>query len=254
MIIAQISDTHLTVGGADSAQRNADFRAAVADINALDPAPDVIVHTGDIVQHGTREEYAEAAAILGQAKAPVYVMAGNKDDRANLRAAFGAGGYLPEDSDFIHYAVEGYPLRLVMLDTVDPGHNKGTFCDDRFARLKALLSAGAPEPVALFMHHPPFEVLVGPERFHYRDIDLMTRLASDIDASGRVAGVFCGHVHRPTTGLVGRAPAVVMPSVASSVRYGDYPEHMKHRALYFVHRYDPGGFFTTATHPAPRWY
>jgi Icc protein len=42
MIIAQIFDTHTS----DADQRIRDFALTVADINALDPAPDVIADTG----------------------------------------------------------------------------------------------------------------------------------------------------------------------------------------------------------------
>ena len=90
MIIAQISDTHIVLDAPDADQRISDFKRTIADINALDPAPDVIVHTGDIVHNGRADEYAQAVAILKRAQAPVYVLAGNKDDRANLRAAFAA--------------------------------------------------------------------------------------------------------------------------------------------------------------------
>ena len=54
MIIAQISDTHIALDSPDADQRIRDFELTIADINALDPAPDVIVHTGDIVHNGRR--------------------------------------------------------------------------------------------------------------------------------------------------------------------------------------------------------
>ena len=88
MIIAQISDTHVALNTRDADRRIRDFEVTIADINALDPAPDVIVHTGDIVHNGRQDEYAEAVAVLAKARAPVYVLAGNKDNRANLRNAF----------------------------------------------------------------------------------------------------------------------------------------------------------------------
>ena len=56
MIIAQISDTHFALDTPDADQRIRDFDHTIADINALDPAPDVIVHSGDIVHNGRRDE------------------------------------------------------------------------------------------------------------------------------------------------------------------------------------------------------
>ncbi|NIP77095.1 MAG: phosphodiesterase, partial [Xanthomonadales bacterium] len=55
MLIAQITDTHLALDTPDAEQRRADFAAVVADINGLDPAPDLAVHTGDIVHNGLAE-------------------------------------------------------------------------------------------------------------------------------------------------------------------------------------------------------
>jgi hypothetical protein len=48
MIVAQISGTHIALDTPDADQRIRDFERTIVDINALHPAPDVIVHTGDI--------------------------------------------------------------------------------------------------------------------------------------------------------------------------------------------------------------
>ncbi len=250
MIIAQISDTHLLLDGPDGQQRLADFNAVIDDINALDPAPDAIVHTGDIVHNGRADEYAAAAEILGRAKAPVYVMAGNKDDRAGLRAVFSCDGYLADEDTFIEYDVEELPVRLLMLDTVNMGSPKGTYCTRRIARLQKTLANDTDKPTAVFTHHPPFEVFVGPERFHFDDLDVMARLADTLKGSPHVIGLFCGHVHRPTFAQVGAIPATVIPSVATALRYGDYPACMATKPIYFVHRLNAPYGFTTETHIA----
>ena len=253
MIIAQISDTHLTLDAQGSQQRLADFRAAIDDINTLDPAPDLIVHSGDIVHNGRADEYAQAAQILNRAQAPVYVMAGNRDDRVNLRAAFSMNGYLSGESEFIDYAVEDFAVRLLMLDTVNPESPKGDFCARRIARLEEFVASDTSRPIAVFAHHPPFKVLVGPERFHFDDLNIMARFAAVLQKSQRAIALFCGHVHRPTFGRVGIIPAAVMPSVATGLRYGDYPAHMANRPIFFVHRYGPTGGFTSETHIAGGW-
>src|SRR6185295_9447876 len=98
MIIAHIFDTHIALDTPDSERRVRDFEDTIADINALDPQPDVIVHTGDIVHNGRPDEYAKATAILAKARAPVYVLPGNKDNRQNLRAAFSSRGYFAPDA------------------------------------------------------------------------------------------------------------------------------------------------------------
>jgi Icc protein len=109
MIIAQISDTHIALDSPDADQRIRDFELTIADINALDAPADVIVHTGDIVHNGRQDEYAQAVATLTTARAPVYVLAGNKDSRANLREAFSTARYLAPDADFVEYVIDDYP-------------------------------------------------------------------------------------------------------------------------------------------------
>jgi len=247
MIIAQISDTHLALNTADADQRTRDFALTVADINALDPAPDIIIHTGDIVHNGRQDEYAEAAAALAKAAAPVYVLVGNRDNRANLRAAFSACGYLAPDSDFIDYAIDDYPIRLIALDTLSSGSNKGDFCPERVRRLIDLIDAETAKPIAVFTHHPPFEVTVGPDRLHFETPEIMSRLRRALQHSGRVVAVFSGHVHRAAAGYVGSIPATVVPCIATTLRKGEYPPHMRMCPVYHVHRFDPLWGFATET-------
>jgi 3',5'-cyclic AMP phosphodiesterase CpdA len=247
MIVAQISDTHIALDTPDADQRIRDFERTIADINALDPAPDVIVHTGDIVHNGRPDEYARAVAILAKARAPVYVLAGNKDDRANLRAAFSTGGYLSRDSDFIDYAIEDYPVRLIAVDTLRSGSNKGDFCRERARRLIDMIDAETTKPIAVFAHHPPFEVPVGPDPLNFETPEVMARLRQALQHSGRVGAVFSGHVHRGTAGHVGSIPATVVPCIATTLRKGEYPAHMKNRPVYHVLRFDPDwGFIVEA--------
>jgi 3',5'-cyclic-AMP phosphodiesterase len=246
MIIAQISDTHLALDSDDADQRIRDFENTVADLNALDPAPDVIVHTGDIVHNGRADEYARAAAILAEARAPAYVMVGNKDNRENLRGAFAKHGYLDPNSSFIDYVVDKYPVKFVMLDTLSAG-NKGDFCDERIARLPGLIDSETTKPVVVFTHHPPFEVLVGPDRIHFENAEAMDRLRRALQHSGRVAAIFSGHVHRAVEGLVGPIRASVVQCIATPLRRGHYPQAMKTRPVYHIHQFDPAWGFTTAT-------
>jgi Icc protein len=247
MIIAQISDTHIAVDTVDAEQRIRDFERTIADIDILDPAPDVIVHTGDIVHNGRPDEYARAAAILAKARAPVFVIPGNKDERTNLRAAFAGDGYLAPDSDFVDYTIEDYPVRLIAIDTLNSGSNRGDFCRARANRLIDMIDAETSKPIAVLAHHPPFEVPVGPDPLNFETPEMMARLQQALQHSGRVIAVISGHVHRGTSGQVGRIPATVMPSVATTLRKGEYPARMKMRPVYHIHRFDPTWGFATET-------
>jgi len=247
MIIAQISDTHIALDTPDAGQRIRDFEVTIADINALDPAPDVIVHTGDIVHNGRQDEYAEAMRILARARAPVYVIPGNKDDRANLRAAFAPRGYLSPGADFVQYSIEDYPVRLIAVDTLNTGSNKGDFCLERARHLTGMIGADTSKPIVVFAHHPPFEVKVGPDPINFETPETMMRLRRTLQHSDRVVAVFSGHVHRSTAGDVAGIPATVMPCIATTLRRGEYPAHLKTSPVYHIHRFEPAwGFITEA--------
>jgi len=101
-----------------------------------------------------------------------------------------------------------------------------------------MIGAESSKPIAVFAHHPPFEVLVGPDRINFETPEMMERLRLAIRRSGRVVAVVSGHVHRGTAGYVGGIPATVMPSVATSLRKGEYPAHMKTCPIYHIHRFD----------------
>ena len=105
MIVIQLSDPHILAPGELLYRRfdTAEFLArAVAEINRLDPLPDVAVVTGDLVDHGEPPEYEHLRALLAPLAMPVFVIPGNHDAREPLRAAFAADGYLPADG-FLQY-------------------------------------------------------------------------------------------------------------------------------------------------------
>jgi len=247
MIIAQISDTHIALDVEDANQRIRDFEAVITDINMLDPAPDLIIHTGDIVHNGRQDEYTKAVEILATAKAPVYCMVGNKDHRINMRAAFSQLQSFSPDSEFIDYAVDDFPVKCIMLDTLHEGSNKGNFCQKRMQNLLGMLDDDRTKSILVFTHHPPCEIFVGPDRIHFETIEAMTELRKTLLNSGRVTSIFSGHVHRSTTGFVEDIPVTVSSSVATTLRWDQCAEHMKSRPVYYLHEVDENNVVTTQT-------
>jgi len=79
MIVIQLSDLHILAPGELLYRRfdTAEFLArSVAEINRLDPLPDVAVITGDLVDHGEPAEYEHLRALLSPLAMPVFVMYG----------------------------------------------------------------------------------------------------------------------------------------------------------------------------------
>ena len=133
MLIAQITDTHIRPKGVLAMGRvdTAGYLArAVAHINALRPAPDVVLVTGDLVDAGMTEEYAHLRELLAPLAMPLYVIPGNHDLREPLREAFADRGYLPREG-FLQYVVNDGPVRLIALDTLAEGASHGELCERR---------------------------------------------------------------------------------------------------------------------------
>ncbi|MGH8288078.1 MAG: metallophosphoesterase family protein [Steroidobacteraceae bacterium] len=238
MIIAQVTDTHIARDAPDAERRESDLERTIADINALDPAPDAVIHTGDIVHGGRAEDYARAASLLGKVRAPLFVATGNRDDRENLRQAFSRWACRTESAGYLDYAVEDFPVRLIAMDSVSSGNNKGDFGPERARCLTELIEAERTKPIAVFVHHPPFRVPVGPDPLNFVNPEAMATLQRTLERSGRVVAVFCGHVHRSTWGRIGNIPVMVAPCTATTLRKGDFPPQMQGRPVYHLHRLD----------------
>ena len=133
MLIAQISDMHIKPPGELLYKRvdTAGFLArAVAHVNALDPKPDIVIATGDLVDGGKPEEYAVLRRLLAPLAMPVHLIPGNHDARDAMREVFTDHAYLPR-TGFLQYTIEDLPVRLIALDTLVPGKGYGALCAER---------------------------------------------------------------------------------------------------------------------------
>jgi Icc protein len=238
MIIAQLTDTHIFADAPDAKERAADLERTIADINSLDPAADVVIHTGDICHGGRPEDYARAAALLRGLRAPLFVVAGNRDDRENLRRAFSPWACRAAGPGCLDYSVEDFPVRLLAVDSLSSTSNKGDFGPERARHLTELIERERSKPIVVFLHHPPFVVPVGPDPVNFVTQEAMLLLQQTLGRSGRVAAVLCGHVHRSTFGRIGEIPVVVAPCTATTLRKGDLPPQMRTRPVYHLHRLD----------------
>ena len=117
MIIAQITDLHVVAPDRlcyRQIHTNAQLAEAVAHINSLAPRPDVVIASGDLVDHCREEEYETLREILAKLDVRVFVIPGNHDRREALLTVFADETYLPRvGSPFVHYTIEDYPIRLI---------------------------------------------------------------------------------------------------------------------------------------------
>ncbi|WP_413206587.1 phosphodiesterase [Rhodospirillum sp. A1_3_36] len=225
MLIAQISDTHITAPGrkalgdrVDTAQA---LKRALDHILGMAVPPDTLIVTGDVADHGQAEEYDHFRMLLAPLSLPLLACPGNHDDPALLKGALAAMD--PHQGQWskgptLDVTMDLGSLRFVGLDTTVDGAPHGQIREHQLAWLDSRLAEAAflELPVVLFLHHPPFTTgIAHMDRMGLRESDgLATVLTRH---QGRVVRLLCGHIHRHISTLWHGVPTIVGPSTAYSV-------------------------------------
>ncbi|MFN3937720.1 MAG: metallophosphoesterase family protein [Gemmobacter sp.] len=210
-----LTDLHLQPEGAPDATTSHDTGAvlaeAVARIGAMDPAPDFVVVSGDLTNHGDEPSYRRLAAALAPLRMPVLLGLGNHDRRAGFHAVMGAGS---SEAPLHHAAVHG-GLHVIVLDSSVPGRVGGAICDAQFAWLADELEAHPALPKLIAVHHPP---RIDPASLPWVSLDdTSTARLGQMLADRKVAAVLSGHIHIDSTTIWNGVPLVVSTGLHSTV-------------------------------------
>ena len=249
MLIAQISDSHISHLGPTDEERIAALAACVDQINQLNPQPALVVHTGDVVHNGSETEYEMAAEQLNRLNAELWVIPGNKDHRARMQEAFPEACAVLDGTSYLQYVVDLDAARLVFLDTSSSETNKGRLCETRLAHLDDQLDS-ADRPVLLFMHHPPFEVTTAPEPFQFEARELVEKLAQVLAKHPPLVGIFAGHMHRHFETTWANVPALTMTAGAIDLRKGSELGPLQSVPYFCLHEVSPEGEVVTSLRQA----
>jgi Icc protein len=214
LVLVQLSDCHV---GADWGDGDAVLRlaAAVDAVGALQTSPAAVLLSGDVVDHGAAAEYEQARDLLAPLAAPLHVLPGNHDDRAELRRCFGLPGAGDEP---VQYAVDLGPLRLVVADTQRPGDERGELDAARLSWLDSTLAEAPDMPTLLALHHPPITTgvpafdevgLPAPDRHAFAEI---------VAAHPQVLRILAGHLHCAVAGDVAGRTVLAAPSTYVQAR------------------------------------
>jgi Icc protein len=213
-LLVQLSDPHIGAdwGGGDPV---AGLAAAVETVRALRPHPDAVLVSGDLVDNASDAEYEQLKSLLAPLGSPLYAMAGNHDDRSALRRAFEVPG---ADDEFVQYAADLGPLRLVVLDSTVPGEDRGELDADRLDWLEVELAAAPEAPTLVAMHHPP--VAIGIPVWDEIGLSAADRhaLGQVLERHPQVRRLVAGHTHRTITGELGGRPVLAVPSTYVQAR------------------------------------
>jgi 3',5'-cyclic AMP phosphodiesterase CpdA len=218
MLIAHLSDPHLRPPGflyQNTVNSNDMFLAAIRHLATLDPQPDLVLLSGDIVDTGTAAEYALAADMIALIPQPVLVIPGNHDEREGFRLCFGGNAYVAKQGPLHFAAGDQGALRILGLDITVPGKHHGDMDDAACLWLEQRLAEEPGRPTIIMMHQPPFE-----SGIHYIDAYCCrqgARLAHIVARYPNVERILCGHIHRFMQLRFGGTALVTAPSTTTAI-------------------------------------
>lgn len=218
MLLAQISDMHVVTAGRRLLGRidtAGCLERAVSHLNRLQPRPDFVLATGDLVDDSSIDAYQLLRRLLDGLAMAYSVMPGNHDDRDHLRAIFGDQTAFPLDGEFLQYVLDDLPLRIIALDTIVPGQEGGLLCAERLGWLAARLAEQLDRPTLIAMHHPPFAS--GIDDMDSINCANSTALGEIVLRHPHVERIVCGHIHRPITLRWNGTVVTTAPSTAHQV-------------------------------------
>ncbi len=221
--LLQLSDTHLQAAGkrlktGDSGAQA--LKQAIERAYRIEEKFDAVVLTGDLVDRGAADEYRELEVGLGllPKNLPVFFCLGNHDVREPFAEVFGRlqhRGLDDVSSTHCQYSAplftfDGQVVRLVVIDTLEPGKDQGRLCPQRLQWLQDTLGRYPTDRIVLVMHHLPF--LTGSSLFDSMVIEERRQLEELLEGFNTVERILCGHFHRACLTQLASIPVVVSPS------------------------------------------
>jgi 3',5'-cyclic AMP phosphodiesterase CpdA len=185
--------------------------------------PDFVVNLGDVVEDETRERdidhYRQFTEILSGLDVGVFHVAGNHDSICmtddDVRALW-SGHQGP-----LYYSRDFSGLHLVFLRTHEIKDTAIRMPPEQIDWVEADLAA-TELPALVFMHHPCSEMRLETSRWfanqpHICRLAERKKLRQVFEKSGRVLGVFNGHVHWNHFDLIGSIPYFTLQSLTENL-------------------------------------
>jgi 3',5'-cyclic AMP phosphodiesterase CpdA len=214
VLIAQVTDCHIGFDPADPEEDNVRrLRAVLARLTNGPNRPDLLLLTGDLTNSGDPASFARLAGLLAACPIPARLLCGNWDERGVLLAQFPDAASV---AGFVQFEMAFAGLRLIALDTTEPGRHGGAFCAARAAWLSERLDADPGTPVLIAMHHPP--IVSGIDWMDGTGEEpWIARFRAAIEGRAQVRAIISGHLHRSIHTTFAGVPLIVCPSSAPAV-------------------------------------
>jgi 3',5'-cyclic AMP phosphodiesterase CpdA len=225
-LIAHISDPHIVEHPKlcyDKVDTRANLACVLARINSMQPKPDLVVLTGDLVDEPTAAAYETLRETLACLSVPLILLPGNHDDRELLAESLPDQVHLPRGGEKAHFIIDRTDTPLIVgFDIVVPGSEHAHVGEEDLAWLARALRRRPPRPTMLMIHHPP--VHTGLAFMDAMQPALDPRFESLIARHREVKLIVCGHVHRAVDTMFGGARVAVAGSTGFQFEFALDPD------------------------------
>ncbi|MBN3563289.1 metallophosphoesterase [Aliamphritea spongicola] len=230
--IVQLSDIHLTPSpgeelyGVDTGES---LSAAINSIQHLQPAPDLILVTGDISEDGSLKSYQRFANCMTPLSCPVSVLPGNHDLPDNMAEAFSA---TPQISFQQAIHIQGW--HVLLLDSHVPGEEFGKLNTSRLERLRQQLQTAGEAPVLVALHHTPGKVCPS-SGCQLHNPDALLNILKD---APNTQAVVAGHTHNDSDQTVNGVRVLTCPSTFAYAQHAQPEDNVDHEDFWAAHQLD----------------
>jgi serine/threonine-protein phosphatase CPPED1 len=140
-----------------------------------------LIHTGDLVSNGTKEEWLNFRSLMKDFNLPFYPVPGNHEIRSGRISNYLQYSGVPTT----HYSFDRGAVHFTFVDS-----SAGSLLDSEFAYLDGDLAASQAPVKMVFVHHPPFDP-AGSTHVMTMGRDKFMQIVKQRDAKY----VFAGHIH-----------------------------------------------------------
>lgn len=213
-LLVQITDTHIVERGKllyDKADTALHLAEVVREINTMRPTPEAVLITGDLVERPGPVTYSHFRDLIEPLMMPVYLMPGNHDSPEIMLDYFSDTPMFPAEAPHFQYAIDEFPLRILMLNSHFDNSELPYFGLRRLDWLADQLGS-SDKPTMIAIHHPPMKTGIG-------FIDMVgsrwyEEISEVVKQHEHVIKIICGHGHVDLAGSLGCVPVQMVGSIA----------------------------------------
>jgi 3',5'-cyclic-AMP phosphodiesterase len=191
LLVAQVTDIHLTDDPQQSVMgvnTEASFRAILAELESLHPAPHLLLLTGDLTQDGSEPAYARLRESLEAVGISAYCLPGNHDTVSIMSREL-RGCAVPWDSCF---SAGGW--QFIPLNSAIEGQVQGYLAAASLDWLDRQLCDRPDLPTLIAVHHPA--IALGCDWIDKSGLQNQEEFWQICDRHPQVRVIISGHAHQ----------------------------------------------------------